>query len=224
VAEHQSSSITASDDSWSRDIALDVRHDLRHSASTIMMLVAAIRDAPNRASERAALEGITHCARTIQEMVNELDHRSAAEMVNLSELAEAAVERAAVLYSGTLTVQGEPALVVAHGLDVSRLLNNVIQNACRAAGRDGIVHVTVANEGAWCVLRIADSGPGFTETPAATGTGLGLGLVAGIAVNLKGHVTLGRGPLGGGLVTVHLPREDSAALVPTPSSEREEHT
>jgi len=189
-------------------VSLDVRHDLRHSASTIMMLVAVLQDQRRDGSERAALDGITHCARGIQEMVNELDRQAAAALVDLVTLATDAADRAALVYPGTITVQGEPALVVAHELDILRVLNNLLQNACRAAGPDGIVHVTVADEGAWCVLRVADSGPGFSEKSGTAG--MGLALVAGIAVNLKGHVALGRGPLGGGLVSVHLPRPETA--------------
>jgi signal transduction histidine kinase len=98
----------------------------------------------------------------------------------------------------------EPAVVRAHELDLSRLLTNLIQNACRAAGPDGVVQLTVANEDAWSVIRIGDSGTGFIETP--TSGGIGLALVAAIAVRLEGHLTLGRSPLGGALVAVHLPQ------------------
>jgi signal transduction histidine kinase len=147
-------------------------------------------------------------------MVNELDRQATEESVDLFQLASAAVDRAALVYPGSITVQGDPALVVARALDVSRLLSNLVQNACRAAGGDGIVHVIVENDGPWCVLRVADSGPGFTEESGATG--IGLGVVAGIVVKLRGQVTLGRGPLGGALVTTLLPRAEPASSADEP--------
>jgi signal transduction histidine kinase len=194
------------DDASVRALALDVRHDLRHSASTILMLVATLRSGDQDAAPQAALDGIAQCARSITEMVSELDEQSSQELVDIAQLATQAGDRAGLLYPATLAVQAEPALVAAHALDISRLLTNLIQNACRAAGPDGIVHLTVENEDSWCVIRISDSGAGFVEKP--TYAGIGLALVAGIAVRLNGHITLGRSPLGGALVAVHLPRSE----------------
>jgi signal transduction histidine kinase len=136
--------------------------------------------------------------------VNEFDGRSSASPVDVARLASQAGGRAGLLYPGALAVQVEPALVIAHELDMSRLLGNLIDNACREAGPDGIVQLTVEIEDSWCVIRIGDSGAGFVEK--TTYAGIGLALVAAIAVRLKGHVTVGGSPLGGALVTVHLPR------------------
>ena len=192
------------DNAPSREATPDVRHDVVHSASTILMLVAALRSRDHDPGLRATIDGIAYCARRITEMMNDVDDRSSPQPIDLATLAAEAGSRAGVLFSGTLTVQVEPAVVRAHELDISRLLTNLIQNACRAAGRDGIVQLTVANEDAWSVIRIGDSGTGFIETP--TSGGIGLALVAAIAVRLEGHLTLGRSPLGGALVAVHLPR------------------
>jgi len=194
------------DNGSSGEIPIDVRHDLRHSASTILMLVATLRSGDHDATARAAFDGIAHCARSITGMVGELDAPSSTEPVDIARLATQAGGRANLLYPGTLTVQVEPTLVMAHELDISRLLSNLIQNACRAAGPDGIVRLTVRNQDSWCTIRIGDSGAGFIEKPIHAG--IGLSVVAAIAVRLKGHLTLGRSPLGGALVAVHLPRFD----------------
>jgi signal transduction histidine kinase len=170
------------------------------------MLVATLRSGDRDAAAHAAFDGIAHCARSITEMVSELDAQSSQEVVNIAQLATQAGGRAGLLYPGTLTVQAEPALVMAHELDISRLLINLIQNACRAAGPDGVVYLTVENEDSSCVIRVGDSGAGFVEK--ATQAGVGLALVAAIAVQLQGHITLGRSPLGGALVAVHLPRSE----------------
>ena len=50
---------TSAGDATRPALALDVRHDLRHSASTIMMLVATLEDALHDVAERAALDGIS---------------------------------------------------------------------------------------------------------------------------------------------------------------------
>jgi signal transduction histidine kinase len=199
----ESRSVTI-DDAAARAVALDVRHDLRHSASTILMLIGTLQGRDHDAATHAALDGIEHCARSITDMVSELDEQSSRELVDIAQLAIQTGGRTSLLYPGTLTVQAEPGLVIAHELDISRLLTNLMQNACRAAGADGIVRLTVENEDSWCVIRIGDSGTGFVEKP--TYAGIGLALVAGIAVLLEGYITLGRSPLGGALVAVHLPR------------------
>jgi signal transduction histidine kinase len=197
--------VTAEDGS-SREIAIDARHDIVHAASTILMLVAALRSRDQDAAARGALDGIAHSAHEITAMVNDINGRHAPDALDLAPLATDAGDRARVLFPGTLTVQAETAPVRAPELDVSRLLTNLLQNACRAAAPDGVVQLTVTNESSWCVMRIGDSGAGFVEQP--TSGGLGLALVVAITVRLDGHVTFGRSPLGGALVAVHLPRAE----------------
>jgi len=190
----------------SREIAIDARHDIVHAASTILMLVAALRSADQDAAARGALDGIAHSAHEITALVTEVGGRQAADALDLGPLATDAGDRARALFPGTLTVDVEAASVRAPELDVSRLLTNLLQNACRAAEPDGVVQLTVTNESSWCVMRIGDSGTGFLEQP--TSGGLGLAVVVAITVRLGGHVTFGRSPLGGALVAVHLPRAE----------------
>jgi signal transduction histidine kinase len=181
-----------------------VRHDLRHAASTIQLLVATVRDAPPDPATDTALDAIAQSARGIADLVRSSDDESPADPIEVDQLADRASRRAGLLYEGTLTWHCERACVVAQELDITRLLTNLITNACRAAGPTGRVHVTVSNEDGWVVVGVADSGAGFRD--AAPTVGVGLSVVAAMTVRLEGSLAFGRSPLGGAQVTVHLPQ------------------
>jgi signal transduction histidine kinase len=185
-------------------LRVDMRHDLRHAAATILLLVATIRDDTDDPRTITAYDGIAHCAHTIAEMMDADDEATAPGAVHLDELARMAAARASLLYSGVVECHASPATVLASDTDISRLFANLIQNSCRAAGKHGIVEVRVCERGDWCELQVGDSGAGFDG--AIGPRGIGLSSITAIAVRLGGDVTFGQSPLGGALVTVNLPR------------------
>lgn len=183
----------------------DMRHDLRHAAATILLLVATIRDTTDDPLTITASDGIAHCAHTIAEMVDAADDDVRTPgAVQLDELARVAATRAALLYSGSIECDATPAAVLATSADISRLLANLLQNSCHAAGERGIVQVRVRERGNSCELQVGDSGAGFDESVGPRG--VGLSSVTAIAVRLGGDITFGQSSLGGALVTVRLPR------------------
>jgi signal transduction histidine kinase len=190
----------------SRDaLRVDTRHDLRHAAATILLLLATIRDGNDDPRVDTAYEGIAHCANTIASMVDDVDDTGAVVgPVQLDEIARLGSMRTSLLYTGVIECDAAPATVLATNADAARLFANLIQNSCRAAGADGTVEVQVRERGEWCELRVGDSGAGFVETNGPGG--IGLSSVTAIAVRLGGEVIFGRSPLGGAMVTVHLPR------------------
>jgi signal transduction histidine kinase len=196
-------------------LRIDLRHDLRHEASTILLLLATLRDATDDASIAFAHDGIAQCAQAIASMIADADARDPLELVQLDEVAQFAVRRASLLYNGSVVCDATPATVSASTTDIARLLANLIENSCRAAGPRGTVEVRVRARGKSCELQVGDSGTGFVEDLGPRG--IGLSSIAGIAVRLGGVVTFGQSSLGGALVTVTLPRvtrEEESALRP----------
>jgi signal transduction histidine kinase len=183
-------------------LTADIRHDLRHAASTLLLLVATLRDDAFGGETNSACDGIVHCARSILAMVSD-DDEDLTELVAVDEVAAIAAHRGSLLYVGKMEVEVAPAVVDGTWLDISRLLVNLIENACRAAGSTGTVRLVVRTDGSWCEIEVGDSGAGFLENPTAKG--MGLWAVTAIAVRLRGFVTFGRSSLGGALVTIHLP-------------------
>jgi len=108
-------------------------------------------------------------------------------------------------------IQADPVLL-------GQAIENLLENACDAAGADGSVAVRVATADGFCTLRIQDSGAGiaeedlqhvfqpfFTRKPA--GTGLGLSVALRIVELHGGDLTLANFPSGGLIATVRLPVE-----------------
>jgi signal transduction histidine kinase len=187
-------------------LSVDLRHDLRHAAATILLLLATIRDETDDPRMITAHDGIAHCAHTIAEMVDGEFHddASTAAQVQIDELARVVTMRTSLLYTGAIECDASPATVLATDTDVSRLFANLIQNSCRAAGPQGTVEVRVREFDHWCELQVGDSGSGFSDNVGPRG--IGLSSTTAIAVRRGGDVTFGRSSLGGALVTVKLPR------------------
>lgn len=104
-----------------------------------------------------------------------------------------------------------------------RLIGVLVDNACRYAGRNGEVRITVEVQGNRVSLAVDDSGPGIAPEEQARlfdrfhratdeGDGAGLGLAIGDAVvrATGGEWRVGRSPLGGARIEVHWHRSPTA--------------
>ena len=182
----------------------DLAHDVRHSAGTILLLVSALRRT-GASSPRFAngLDGIAECARMIATMVGAPS--GGPSRVDL--VAEQIAARERLVFPAEIVVRVQPAMVAASEVDLVRVLVNVVENACDASGRDGLVEMVVAVEQDMVVITVSDSGPGFTDRQARTG--LGLSIVTGIVVRLAGEIAFTRSELGGAEVTIRLPKVPS---------------
>ena len=101
---------------------------------------------------------------------------------------------------------------------VAQVLDNLISNALRYGG--GTITLTARDDGELIALHVADEGSGFAEDIAERafqrfsrgrrardpGSGLGLSLVAAIAIAHRGAATVGNRPEGGADACVALPR------------------
>ena len=115
-----------------------------------------------------------------------------------------------------VALDDEPLLFAGEAQDLSEMIGNLLENACKWA--TGKVAIQAASKNGRLVIAIGDDGPGIAPELRATalqrggrlderkpGSGLGLTIAQDLARLYDGSLTLGQSPLGGLLVTVDLP-------------------
>jgi signal transduction histidine kinase len=147
------------------------------------------------------------------------------EPVDLAALAAAVVEeqqgRAFGRRIALALTFAEPGLVRADGRGVRRILVALLDNALAYTPRDGWVRLEVRFEDMAGVVRVADSGAGFTDGErrragrafqrfdrpgAVTGAGLGLAIAMELARRMGGAMQLCGNPEQGAVMALRLPR------------------
>ena len=122
------------------------------------------------------------------------------EPVSLGHLAASELDRVRLLHpEATVTTGGGPDVVVTADADKVRgILRNVVENATRAAGPQGRIHLNLYAQDGFAVLDLWDSGPGVppsereriferlvrldhSRSADAGGSGLGLAIARGYA-------------------------------------------
>jgi signal transduction histidine kinase len=138
------------------------------------------------------------------------------EPVDLATLAAACADRfRAVGPAVTAGVSDAPALISAPPDWIDRLMGVLMDNACRYAGPDGQVRISVHAAGGRVTLAVEDSGPGIAEDlrphlfdrfqhaeDSGSGAGLGLAIGDSIARSTGGRWRVAASPLGGALLEV----------------------
>ena len=138
------------------------------------------------------------------------------EPVDLAILAQACADRfRAVGPAITAEIVAGSALISAPPEWIDRLAGVLMDNACRYAGPDGVVRISVRALGSRISLTVEDSGPGIVEaewptlcdrfhraTEQGSGAGLGLAIGDSIVRSTGGRWHIGDSPLGGALMMV----------------------
>jgi signal transduction histidine kinase len=119
--------------------------------------------------------------------------------VSLGDLAFSELDRVHLLQPETsLTTSGNDVVVTADAGQISGILRNLIQNALRAAGPEGRIHLNLDERNGLAVVEVWDSGPGVppsereriferlvrldhSRTSDSGGSGLGLAIARGYA-------------------------------------------
>lgn len=189
----------------SHETLRELCHDLRHPSATIRALAAAVEiecDLPERALNR--LHQIVAEARRIDLLCTQVlsTDADANEIIRLDHVVAEVVWGAKVQHQG-LQVLCSPVLCRIDGSSARRIVGNLIDNACRAAGPEGSVLVSVWSTKTEVRLEVSDDGPGFGAAPEGT-AGLGLPIVRSLASRFGGRVEV-RSSEGGASVVVILP-------------------
>ncbi|HEX3923870.1 MAG TPA: HAMP domain-containing sensor histidine kinase [Streptosporangiaceae bacterium] len=187
-------------------------HDLTAPATSIKRLtrVAAAETDPGPYM-RARLRQISEEASRIGDICGYfLDQPSGEGPADLDVLTADTADSTRWRYPGVIDVAADTVAVAAHPVVVVRILTNLIDSACRAAGPGGHVLLTVQRHEGRATLVVADSGRGL-EFGSPAPTSLGLDIVAAMVRRSGGDLWMGPSDLGGMAVTVTLPRAGPGA-------------
>jgi two-component system OmpR family sensor kinase len=151
--------------------------------------------------------------------------------VSLRTLAHTEIDRVRLLHpEATVTMSGPEVVARADAAKVSSILRNVIDNAMRAAGPQGKVHVVIREQDHFAITEVWDSGPGVPPSERERiferlvrldhdrakdtgGSGLGLAIARGYARAHGGDLTC-EDPRGmGALFRLLLPLEPRHAEI-----------
>ena len=188
------------------ELSQELKHDARQSVATILALVAAGRgEIADHDRVLTRLDQVASQATALGALLDdsgEAPTRSRA--VDVCAEVGATLGRLSVGYGGTVRlVAGAGARAELPRTSLQRILTNLVKNAMRAAGQNGLVQVSVMIRGGEVILDIEDDGPGFGSLPVING--IGLRSARRLARRADGRLETGVGRLGGALVRVSLP-------------------
>jgi signal transduction histidine kinase len=187
-------------------------HDLRQCLTAGLLLSQLpkdnLLDAETRRRFELIQQTLTHAGALLESAKDEDEPQS--WLVDLAELVE---ECAAVAeFSHKVRMEREvtePVLVVGDPVLLHRAVDNMIDNAGRAAGDSGDIVIRLGASDAETWVEVTDDGPGFGRIEH--GTGQGLTVVSSAVHACDGRLQISSGPGMGTSVRVTLPRQHSAA-------------
>lgn len=127
--------------------------------------------------------------------------------LDLAELSECCVAVTQVGHRIGYTCESwQPPVVMADPVMIRRAVDNMIDNAVRAAGELGTISVRVGSDLVDAWVEVTDNGPGFGQIEH--GTGRGLSVVTSAVRASGGHLAIISGPGPGTTVRLSFPRCD----------------
>jgi signal transduction histidine kinase len=184
----------------------ELAHDARQSIATILTLVAAgQQEIEDSSLVLRRFDQVANQARALAAMLEDTNRsRERTFCVETRAETAAAVEALAAGYGGTLRLVADSgsAWAVFAPVALRRVLTNLVRNAMRAAGPNGLIQVSVTRHAESVVIEVEDDGPGFGHLPVING--IGLRSSSRLVRSAGGHVDTAVGTLGGALVRVTL--------------------
>ena len=213
------------------EFTADASHELRTPLSVISAETSIALSAPRKAAEyRAVLSRIESESDRLQKIIQDLlwlarfdsaPPQPGYEPLDLATIAAGCADRFRALAAAqqfeieVMTDGWSPAWISAPPEWIDRLAGVLVDNACRYAGTDGKVRVSVAQRGNRVSLTVEDSGPGIAaearsrlfdrfhrSTEQGGSAGLGLAIADSIAASTAGQWRLDDSELGGALFEV----------------------
>ncbi|MFQ6395367.1 sensor histidine kinase [Nocardia sp. KC 131] len=209
----------------------DVSHELRTPLTTLMAGVGVLNRHSGEFPERPrrALELVTDEVDHLRRLLDDLlalaraeagMHRGDVDPMSVGELLTHTL--ADSMHAPELLTVAEDVTVAGRKLELERAVVNLLANADRHGG--GVVAVTVCRDSGDAVITIDDAGPGVpaadrvriferfvtvrSRRSTATGTGIGLALVAETVAAHRGRVECADRPGGGARFSIRLPGLD----------------
>jgi signal transduction histidine kinase len=195
----------------------DVLHDLGQPLAAIRALASAPLPGAGQAERPDEARERLRRIRELGDWMNELlsSGRQAvpegAETSDVVDVVEDVVLTAGASFAGLLRWSPSGTAVVrVPPAQLRRAVGNVVDNATRAAGPQGWVHVRVRRVGGRTWVQVEDSGPGLGKVPVQTSRGLAV--TRAVLDRCGGTLDIGSGRSGGARVRITLPSAPDPAV------------
>ncbi len=219
------------EDRLRRNLVADVAHELRTPLAILQGSTEALLDGVDEPTPDV-LGSLNDEVTRLRRLVGDLETLAAAEAaglrpreerVDLADVATAAADLLRPLADDrgtTLTAKARPAAVIGDTDRLHQIAVNLIANAVKFTPAGGAITISTSSDEVSACLEIVDNGPGIPEQELphvferfwrgangdkATGSGIGLAVVAELVAAHHGTVSAGNIPGGGARFRVTLP-------------------
>lgn len=219
------------EDRLRRNLVADVAHELRTPLAILQGSTEALLDGVDEPTPDV-LGSLNDEVTRLRRLVGDLETLAAAEAAGLRpredrvDLADVATSAADLLRpladdrGTTLTAKARPAAVIGDTDRLHQIAVNLIANAVKFTPAGGAITISTSSDEVSACLEIVDNGPGIPEQELphvferfwrgangdkATGSGIGLAVVAELVAAHHGTVSAGNVPGGGARFRVTLP-------------------
>jgi signal transduction histidine kinase len=202
----------------------DLCHDLTVQAATVRMLAESLRAEPGLAGASDRIAQIVRESEQMARVCTDALTTPAVEQVWLDGAVQEVALGARLVHATAIEIEACPVSVPGHRTAISRLLMNLVDNACRAAGPTGRVRISVRELAFDAEIEVADSGLGFPvgregrKLSSSCRAGRGLRIVNQVVLQHGGGAVVGRSCLGGASVRIALPRQLDGRNTPMTTS------
>lgn len=183
-------------------------HDVRQYVAAGLMVARMPGDEDLPPPLRHRLRTVEHVLEHVSEMVGddrEQEHVDPVmRSVDLTILVDECLQVFALSYDVPVDVE-ESGPVFGRGdpVGLRRAIGNVLDNALRAAGDQGVVHVKVSSDDHTAAVEVSDNGTGFGTV--ASGQGHGMSVVGTVLHDCHGRLEITSGPGPGTTVRMLIP-------------------